>query len=576
MDVRCRRAGSGPAAPAWRPAPGRSSARARGGGAPRRRARPSGGHGRRRRRAASPGRPAGRRPRARPGPSAPAPSGCAGAAPRGRWRRASASGIGPTRVVRRGGDELGEPGVAADARRHEREDDRVRATSSSSANPSRRVRPIASNASEAPVTVAAAADGISRPDERLVAVQADERAPAVAEHGEQLLVGQSCGAGTRRRGRRRPGRRGRWRAPAARRGGGRRAMRRAGGAPAGAGRSGAAGRGGARRRRAGRDRRRRGRRRRHEVAARGPSAPGDVPVSSSASRSPSRNGSSHRSCSSVASGSGNVSATGPGPNTVPAVGGRVVIGRACSRCRAPVASTAHSTSWGPPNARPASWPSRASRRSTAAGGRGASPTERTSTTRPRRSRTPVQPSVAPDTSWSGPPATAATTMRSWRPVSGSAPNSTPPHTAVEHRLHEHGHLGVDEPDLAGPFGRAVHLVDGEQERGLAGHVEDRLEHAGHRRRVAVLAGRRRAHDDRHAPVVGDGAPRGHGVVVGLRSPGRREDGAGQGRQPGGARASARLAAFAPTSVASVARGSESGTTVGRGAASTRDQLAPRA
>ena len=60
---------------------------------------------------------------------------------------------------------------------------------------------------------------------------------------------------------------------------------------------------------------------------------GDVPVSRSASRRPSRSGSSHSACSSVANGSGNVSAIGPGPNTVPDVGGSVVIGRACSRCR---------------------------------------------------------------------------------------------------------------------------------------------------------------------------------------------------------------------------------------------------
>ena len=155
---------------------------------------------------------------------------------------------------------------------------------------------------------------------------------------------------------------------------------------------------------------------------------GAVPVNESASRRPSRSGSSHRSCSSVDKASGNDSATGPGPKTVPLVGGSVVIGRACSRCSAPSWSTAHSTSCGPPYVRAAWRARRARRRRIPAGGRSASD-ERTSRTRPRRSRTPVHPSTSPDTSWSGPPGTAATTMRSRRPVTGSAPKSTPPHVA---------------------------------------------------------------------------------------------------------------------------------------------------
>ena len=60
---------------------------------------------------------------------------------------------------------------------------------------------------------------------------------------------------------------------------------------------------------------------------------GIEPVSRRAARRPSRMGDSHRSCSSGASGAGNDSATGPGPNTVPRSGPIVVIGRACSRWR---------------------------------------------------------------------------------------------------------------------------------------------------------------------------------------------------------------------------------------------------
>ncbi len=73
---------------------------------------------------------------------------------------------------------------------------------------------------------------------------------------------------------------------------------------------------------------------------------GIEPVSRRAARRPSRIGDSHRSCSSVASAAGNDSATGPGPNTVPLAGPIVVIGRACSRCSRPSAVTAHSMSCG--------------------------------------------------------------------------------------------------------------------------------------------------------------------------------------------------------------------------------------
>ena len=187
------------------------------------------------------------------------------------------------------------------------------------------------------------------------------------------------------------------------------------------------------------------------------SAPaGDVPVSASASRRPSRSGSSQRSCSSVDSASGNDSATGPGPNTVPDVGGSVVIGRACRRCSSPSPSTAHSTSCGPPYVRSARRASRASWRRIGDGRPRRRRPERTSRTRPRRSSTPVQPSTSPDTSRSGPPATAATTMRSRRPDTGIGAEQHAAPRGLQHRLDEDRHVGVDEAGEAGPVGRAQH------------------------------------------------------------------------------------------------------------------------
>ena len=53
----------------------------------------------------------------------------------------------------------------------------------------------AESASEAPVTVAADGGRDQQTGERLVAVQADERALAVAEHGEQLVVAETVEGG---------------------------------------------------------------------------------------------------------------------------------------------------------------------------------------------------------------------------------------------------------------------------------------------------------------------------------------------------------------------------------------------
>ena len=212
-----------------------------------------------------------------------------------------------------------------------------------------------------------------------------------------------------------------------------------------------------------------------------------------------------------------------------------MIGRACSRCSAPSASTAHSMSWGPANARPASWASRASRRRTSVGGRGASPLERTSTTRPRRSsdarpavRRPGHELVRPARDGGDDHPVVAPGQRV-----GAEQHAAP--RGHEHRLHEHGHLGIDEAGPPCPVGRLVDLFDGGEQRGLAGDVEDRLEHARHRRRIAVLTGRRRAHDDRGGPVGRDRAPRRQRVVDRAARPRRREDGARERREPGGTR-----------------------------------------
>lgn len=86
-------------------------------------------------------------------------------------------------------------------------------------------------------------------------------------------------------------------------------------------------------------------------------------VSVRAATTPRRSGPIHISTSSGPSGSGNVSATGPGPSTGPdatAHAPTAVTGRLCSRNRRPAPSNAHSTSCGRPNARRARSASRAS------------------------------------------------------------------------------------------------------------------------------------------------------------------------------------------------------------------------
>ena len=188
-----------------------------------------------------------------------------------------------------------------------------------------------------------------------MAVQADERPPAVAQQGEQLAVAEAVDARApppdrRRRDRQVDAEIGQ-RACAA----GRRATRHGAAGRAGGDRAGAGGR----RRGAvdaehGRGRRRPGRRRRPRAgcgAGRRRAPCRSAPAPRAGRRAAA---SSHRSCSSVDRASGNDSATGPGPNTVPVVGGSVVIGRACSRCSSPSWSTAHSTSCGPPYVRAAS------------------------------------------------------------------------------------------------------------------------------------------------------------------------------------------------------------------------------
>ena len=155
-----------------------------------------------------------------------------------------------------------------------------------------------------------------------------------------------------------------------------------------------------------------------------------APAIRNASRRPSRSGSTHRSTSSGRSGSPNVSATGPGPNTGPvarASSPTAVIGRLCSSTSAPLVSIAHSMSCGPPNVSAVRRASLTSLRRVRRDRSSAGTSSPASCSRPRTESVSWTPSICPLTSRSGPPGTAATTRRSVRPVTGSAPNSTPPH-----------------------------------------------------------------------------------------------------------------------------------------------------
>ena len=152
-----------------------------------------------------------------------------------------------------------------------------------------------------------------------------------------------------------------------------------------------------------------------------------MPARRTASRTAARSGGTQRSCSSSASGSGKVSATGPGPYTGPTGTPRisVVTGRDCRSQRWPSTPTAHSTSCGPPKTRSTSTDSATSCRRIAAGSAGPSPWVK-SIRAPLVSRTYREPSTSPLTRGSGPPSTADTVLRSVRPVTGSTPKSTPP------------------------------------------------------------------------------------------------------------------------------------------------------
>ena len=168
----------------------------------------------------------------------------------------------------------------------------------------------------------------------------------------------------------------------------------------------------------------------------------------------------------------------------------------------------------------------------------------------------------PETNASGPPSTAATRKRSRRPDTGSAPNSTPPHwasiigctsTAIVASTRPASRAAAAEPTTASTATRKLLLV---------ADVQHGLEHARHRRLTAVLAGRRRAHHDPGRAVTGQATP-GVGGRFGV-GPGSswwstRRQAAPEGRRSGRA---ARLAALAPTSAGSTARGSSSATTDG--------------
>ena len=265
--------------------------------------------------------------------------------------------------------------------------------------------------------------------EHLVAVQRRERRPGRLQDPHELVGSQVGERRARRAGRRRRRRSGRRRGPAGRRAGGRRATRRA--APGrwprvepGPHRTAT---------------RRSAPRRSRSAATRPPTemTTGDsrqrradvVPVMASASRSPSRSGASQRSTSSVRSGAR--TSRRPGPGRTPARCAGFVADRGdrpalqqhhAGRRR----RSAHSMSCGPPNVAAARRASADERRRVCRARSAAGASARA--WRAGRSRVSVRctPSTSPLTSRSGPPGTAATTSRSRRPVTGSAPNSTPP------------------------------------------------------------------------------------------------------------------------------------------------------
>ena len=156
---------------------------------------------------------------------------------------------------------------------------------------------------------------------------------------------------------------------------------------------------------------------------------------------------------------------------------------------------AHSMSCGPPKVARARAARRASGRSTFRLRSAAGVSSLASRKRPRGESASCAPSTSPDTNRSGPPGTAATTRRSERPVTGSAPKSTPPHAGCKN--------GWTSAAIGAPCPERATVVDRVEECRPTPHVEHRREHAGHRLRRAVLVGRRRPNDERPFPVLGE-------------------------------------------------------------------------
>lgn len=129
----------------------------------------------------------------------------------------------------------------------------------------------------------------------------------------------------------------------------------------------------------------------------------------------------------IARGSGNVSATGPGPKIGPDGTPRasVVTGLDCSSHNCPVLPMAHSTSWGAPKTSAAASAS-STRERMAWSSRIVPASSSRSRTAPRGSRRYREPATSPLTSGSGPPSTAVITRRPVRPDTGSTPKRTPP------------------------------------------------------------------------------------------------------------------------------------------------------
>ena len=353
------------------------------------------------------------------------------------------------------------------------------------------------------------------------------------QHGEQLVVGEVREGGHRHQVGVDPIERCRWPGRRRRCAAGRLARRRAGGGPAGEDRAGAGCRQPACRRRVRRGRRRPSRRRRSPAARVRAPSDGMVPESGAVPRGCRRASESARGPARASTAPrGTTRRPVPARRPVPVVGGSVVIGRACRRWSVPSPSTAHSMSCGPPyvsaTVTAAAW--RAGGALRPAGGRCHHRTDVTN--RPVRSRTAVQPldlagdecgRVAGD---SGEREAVGATG------DGIGAEQHAAEASVEHRLHEHRHVGVDETGVLGGLGRGNtrSTPRGSAASSATSRIDSNTPAIDDV--AAVLAGRRRADDDLGRGIGGEEAPCGDGSGLLGERPVSGEHDAGKGRESG--------------------------------------------